>query len=263
MNVASVLIRRARRRAEGSPRTLRLLLAALLALVSQGTAACGTSAPGGGHFGGEANIDWIDSVRFGGVVYDSYSTDAGRPLRERDLGPVLDRVRFRLAENVRDPGYRMKDGDAAYLEPGTPVFRVKGYRPEFRLAARVDGELRLYEAFQSTRAKRGGDVVDIGGKVRRITINRDQAERPELIRVGVIGEPGQVESLVRMVLEAPFDARSVDRGYGDGTPRYFVSFRLEDGTAYTRSYWPGAGELSHGIMLPPAFAAAVEEAVRR
>ena len=40
---------------------------------------------------------------------------------------------------------------AAYLDPGTAVYAVRGYRPSFRLAARREGKPVLFEAAENPR----------------------------------------------------------------------------------------------------------------
>jgi len=195
-------------------------------------------------------IDWSDFIRFGGVSYVRTPAE----LAEDDLGSQLGTVQFRVSGNVSDPAYRAKDGDAAFLEVGTPVYTVRGYVPTFRLAARRDGRLRLYEADANPAATRGVDLLDIGGRVTKIGIN---SAVDGTTRLAAIDDPEEVAALVQLVLDAPVDhgTRSAD-----GT-RYFVAFDLDDGTAVVRAYWPGSGELHRGIMLPPEFAAMVEHAL--
>ena len=52
---------------------------------------------------------------------------------------------------------------------------VNGYRPSFRLAARREGRLLLFEAFDNPRARTWGDLLDLDGKVARITIGTANA----------------------------------------------------------------------------------------
>ena len=94
-------------------------------------------------------ISWVDFVQFGGITYVRLHVEREPPLEEGDLGPEFARVTFKYEGNVSDPSYQAdngKDGDAGYLDPGTPVFTVKGYKPEFRLAPPSVGELALYVA---------------------------------------------------------------------------------------------------------------------
>ena len=44
------------------------------------------------------------------------------------------------------PGYRLKDGDAAFLDPGTPIYQVNGHLPSEELATRFSGSFLVYTA---------------------------------------------------------------------------------------------------------------------
>jgi hypothetical protein len=90
-----------------------------------------------------AQIDWINFIQ---VRNTQYVAGPGTPatLQESDLGPVYMRVKFKLSGHVCDPSYRPKDGDAAFLDPGTPVYQLGGYPPAERLAAHFNGQLVLY-----------------------------------------------------------------------------------------------------------------------
>ena len=201
-----------------------------------------------------AIIDWVDFIRFHGIRYLATYSQVGRNLQESDLGAVFATVRFKLEGNVHDLHYQSEDGDAAFLDPGTPVYAVQGYSPQFRLAAHRDGQLILYEADTNPRAQKGGDLLDIAGRVQYIGVNSEQDGVTEL---GAIKDPQQIAHLVEMVMNAP-----VNQSYqSPDTSRYFIAFHLIDGTATVRAYWPTSGQLSRGILLPPAFATAVEGAV--
>lgn len=77
-----------------------------------------------------------------------YVAAPGSPstLQESDLDPVIATVNFKLSGNVCDPSYRPKDGDAGFLEPGTPIYQVIGHPPSQLLAARHGGRILAYEA---------------------------------------------------------------------------------------------------------------------
>jgi hypothetical protein len=88
-------------------------------------------------------IDWTNFVQ---VQDTQYVAGPGSPavLRESELGPVYMRVKAKLSGQICDPYYRPKDGDAAFLDPGTPVYQLNGYPPADRLAARFNGQPVLY-----------------------------------------------------------------------------------------------------------------------
>lgn len=91
-----------------------------------------------------AVIDWVDFIQVGSTQYLAGPSTVS--LQESDLGPVFAHVKFKVAGNVGDPDYRPKDGDAAFLEPGTPIYQVNGQPPSVMLAAHHDGQIVLYTA---------------------------------------------------------------------------------------------------------------------
>ena len=114
----------------------RLTIAlALLLLIGCGTAGSGCST---------VAIDWVDFIQVGSTQY--LAGPATISLQESDLGPVFAHVKFKVADNVCDPDYRPKDGDAAFLEPGTPIYQVNGQPPSVMLAAHQDGRIVPYTA---------------------------------------------------------------------------------------------------------------------
>ncbi|MDP6604766.1 MAG: hypothetical protein QF664_00695, partial [Dehalococcoidia bacterium] len=111
-------------------------------------------------------IDWVDFIRPDGITYLRAAPPS--TVGTADLGPEFGRVLFNVSKNVTDPSYRAKDGDSANLDSGTAVYTVGDYAPSFRLTARRDGRLLLYEADSNPRARRGSDLLDIGGRVEHI-----------------------------------------------------------------------------------------------
>jgi hypothetical protein len=67
-------------------------------------------------------------------------------LQESDLGPVYAKVKFKVSGNVCDPSYKLKDGDAAFLDPGTEIYQVNGHPTTQELAARFNGQIVAYVA---------------------------------------------------------------------------------------------------------------------
>jgi hypothetical protein len=92
-----------------------------------------------------AAIDWVNFIEVGST---QYVAGLGSPdvLQASDLGPVHAHVKFKVSGNVCDPSYRLKDGDAAFLEPGTPIYEVNGHPPDEELAARFNGSIVIYRA---------------------------------------------------------------------------------------------------------------------
>ena len=194
----------------------------------------------------ETVAEWVHSV---GITYLAKGSWFGpimangeRAMTADDMGPELYRVAFRSVGYAGS--YRYQDGDATYMNPGTPVYAVKGYVPEFRLATLEEGRVTVFEADTNPLATTGEDLLDIRGKVTAIDILSEEDAKTVL---GTIDGERPGERFAELVLESPVDQEWWDH---DG-PRYFLGFRLADGTSVVRSFWLESGELSRGIMTDP------------
>lgn len=199
-------------------------------------------------------IDYVDFVQHDGIRYLVPFGNVGRPLTEADLGPALFTVK-RSLEELQQQGTHVlpQDDDAAFLSPGTPVYTVLGYPATFRLAAHHDNRLLLYEANSNPNAHTGADLLPIGGKVSAIRLLSPGDGTTVL---ATIADPHEVERLVALVLAAPVNQATSDTE----RMRYLLAFDLRDGTAVARAYWRDSGELAYGILTPPAFGAALDQA---
>jgi hypothetical protein len=200
---------------------------------------------------GTAACDYLDFIRLGGITYEVADHGVGRAIDQRDLGPVFARITGNPPTSGDCRSYRPENGDAAFLAPGSSVYRVKGYRPSFRLAASHHGHLRLYEAQEAASARVGADLLDLAGKVRYLSVN---SGRVELAR---IKERDRVAELVQLVLAAPVRPSRVR-----AEDRYCaVVFNLVDRTAVRRIFFPETGELMPGVFAPQEFSNAVMSAL--
>ena len=121
---------------------LKLVVALAVLLFA---AAC--QLPGSQRNCNTTSIDWVNFIQVGSTQYLSGLVSPNE-LQVSDLGPVYARVKFKVSDNVCDPNYRPKDGDAAFLEPGTPIYQVRGQPAAEQLAARSNGHILLYLAIQ-------------------------------------------------------------------------------------------------------------------
>jgi hypothetical protein len=90
-------------------------------------------------------IDWVNFIQVGTTQYVA-GPQTPTVLPESDLGPVYAHVKYKVSGNVCDPNYKLKDGDAAFLDVGTPIYQVNGKPPGEQLAARFNGQLVVYRA---------------------------------------------------------------------------------------------------------------------
>ncbi len=99
----------------------------------------------GSQTGCTTMIDYVNFVQVGSTNYVA-APQPDTVLSEGDLGPVYAHVKFKVSGNVCDPRYKLKDGDAAFLEPGTSIYQVNGHPPSQQLAARFNGSIVVYRA---------------------------------------------------------------------------------------------------------------------
>ena len=93
-----------------------------------------------------AQIDWINFIEVGSTQYVAGLGSSPDVLQQSDLGPVYSQVKFKVNGNVCDPNYRVKDGDAAFLDPGTPIYQISGRPASQQLAAQFNGAIVIYRA---------------------------------------------------------------------------------------------------------------------
>src|SRR2546425_13047226 len=101
--------------------------------------------PGSAQDCSKVQIEWVDFIQIGSTQYVA-GPGAPTKLQESDLGPVVGQVKFKVAGNVCDPNYRPKDGDAAFLEAGTPIYQVNGRPTSEVVAARRNDQILSYVA---------------------------------------------------------------------------------------------------------------------
>jgi hypothetical protein len=92
-----------------------------------------------------AQIDWVNFIQVGSTQYVA-GPQSPTILKDSDLGPVYAHVKFKVSGNTCDPSYRLKDGDAAFLDVGTPIYQVNGHSSTDQLAAPFNGSLVVYRA---------------------------------------------------------------------------------------------------------------------
>jgi hypothetical protein len=75
-------------------------------------------------FRGNAVIDWVDFIKWDGISYDGIRS--GVLSDETFIGEKIGTVQFKVSDNVTNPNYKTKNGDAAFHEKGTEIYSIKG-----------------------------------------------------------------------------------------------------------------------------------------
>ena len=196
----------------------------------------------------------LDYITFDGIDYIRWPEEPGRALVRSDLGLEFAIVECSFGEDLRGCPFGM-DASAAFLPAGTRVYAVRGHATGFRLAAVWQDRIFLYQAWRNPRAKTGGDLFAIAGKVRSIDVQRGVPLPGAARTPAVITSPTDVETLVAMIVRGTM-RRPRAPTYGE--TRYWLTFWLTDGTTLERPYFPEAGEVMGGVLVPPEFRTLLE-----
>lgn len=76
-------------------------------------------------FVGQSVIDWVDFIHINGKEYDGIHS--GVLADESFIGEKVGTVKFKVADNVKNIHYKIRDGDAAFHEKGTEIFQIKDH----------------------------------------------------------------------------------------------------------------------------------------
>ena len=198
----------------------------------------------------------FDFVTFDGIDYIRWIDEPGRELTRADLGAEFATVGCSIGEDSRTCSYGV-DAGAAFLPAGTRMYAVRGYATDFRLAAAWRDHLFLYQAWRNPRARVGGDLFDVAGRVRAIDVRRrDRPRSPrEATSPAPIAAPRDVEALAQMILRGTVRRPTP---HASGEPEYWLTIWLADGTTLGRPYFGDTGELMGGLAVPPEFRAILD-----
>jgi hypothetical protein len=200
----------------------------------------------------------LDFVTLDGIDYVRWPDEPGRALTRADLGIEFATIECAIGDDSRRCAYGV-DAAAAFIPAGSRMYAIRGYTTEFRLAAIWQDRIFLYQAWRNPRAKVGGDLLDIAGKVRAIEVQRD-AETPAAAanRVAVTS-PEDTAMLLDMIVRGAMRPPSA---HPVAEPRYWVTFWLNDGTTLGRPYFADTSELMGGVVLPAGFRAILDRYLR-
>jgi hypothetical protein len=204
--------------------------------------------------GGAQAQGLLDFVTFDGIDYVRWIEEPGRALARSDLGAEFATVECSIGEDRRGCPFGL-DAAAAFMPAGTRMHAVNGYRTSFRLAAVWKDRIFLYQAWRNARARVGGDLYDIAGKVRAIDVQRGEPTPAAPGTPARVASPADVEALVAMILTGRMQA---PRPHAFGEPRYWITLWLADGTTLGRPYFAETSEMLGGLQLPADFGRIVD-----
>ncbi len=122
----------------------------------------------------EAIIEWVDVLMINGIHYQHPIPDQPDEKVSLSLnkGKEIGKVTYKMVDHACKD-YKMKNGDAAYLEKSTPIYEVKGYPSTFMVMA----DDKVYVADRNIKAKTAGEMYPLRGLVKNIHIESTEDGR--------------------------------------------------------------------------------------
>lgn len=212
-------------------------------------------------------------VRFHGIRYIGDQFQEGRPVTTDDLGPEFGRVTCNIVDLYWSASGSMgptpeseakmgqceqQEGGASSLSVATPVYRMRDYRSDYRLAAFTGYQWMIFHASENNRAGVGEDLFDLEAKVDSITFRIDDFLSPRNAPTVRLQAKRDIEKVVSTINGAPVVSRTVLFQAYHGSYQYWITFWFRDGTAHGVGYSPVTGLLGPGLQLPATFRLFVE-----
>lgn len=182
-------------------------------------------------------IDWIDIIKINDIKYTALYP-SNYKVTEENLGERLAEVTYMMDENACS-NHQMRNGDAAYLAIGTEIYAFNVYKSTFRVIA----DRKVYQVSENIDAETIGDLYDIEGKVKGMSI-RSYIDGSHVLDLK--DEDWRTFINEYMDLEyVGFEAISQKYGNENGT---FLDIHLKDGSSVRITYWTEANVLNSGAF---------------
>lgn len=184
-----------------------------------------------------AVIDWADILMINDITYVANDSGSGNIATDQ-LGDQVGEVTYMLNDHAC-ANHVLQNGDAAFLPAGTAVYALKGYKPEFRVAA---GN-KMYQVSRNPHAATMGDLFDIAGNVDKVGLDSGIDGSP-------IGDFSAEASVIFTEELLPLAYVGFDEVYQaiKHEAGVFLRVYLTDRTSFRMVYYPEANAFSSGAF---------------
>ncbi|MED3572312.1 hypothetical protein ACTHO0_26235 [Cytobacillus praedii] len=174
-------------------------------------------------------IDWVDFIKLDGQTYDGVYSGV---LADQNLvNKMIGTVQFKVADNVTNPNYKIKNGDAAFHEKGTQIFNIKGH-PNL-IAVKSKSSINGYQVYYSR------DKIDYKWhfkdmpteKVKKIEVYQAYTSEGNKL-ISEITQVEEVKSLLHLLVSSEVNS-TFEPNTEKGDPTYYeMIFYTEDPIAF-------------------------------
>jgi hypothetical protein len=189
----------------------------------------------------DAEIEWIDMVMIHDIKYQHHfpePVDENIPI-DIEIGRELGKVDYKMADSACS-NHRMKNGDAAFLEEGTPIYEIKGYPTALVVAANE----KVYVADTNLKAKTAGDLYPMDKLLKNIYIESTE----DGSRIHTFSKPSKnkfIDAWYKLKLK---DIQTLNKEGKMEGKRIFLEFELENGVSFRLLYWADSNIFHNGAI---------------
>lgn len=189
----------------------------------------------------DGEIDWVDVVMINDIKYQHHfpeSDDGNTPL-SIEKGSEIGKVTYKMADNACS-NHKTKNGDAAYLEKGTPIFEIKGYPSSFVVVAND----RVFVAEENKKAKTAGELYAMDQLVKNIYIESTE-DGSRMHTFSQSSKDKFLDAWYQLKVE------DVERLYRKGKfegERVFLEIELNNGVTFRELYWADSNTFHSGAI---------------
>lgn len=184
-----------------------------------------------------AEIDWVDFLMINDIMYYQ-NYDGTKAVMAEQLGDKVGEVSYMLNDHACT-GHVTKNGDAAYLPIGTVIYALKGYKSVFRVVA----DNKVYQVGENPNAATIGDLIDIEGKVEKVSLESSQDGSP----IGNFSQEASSE-FISELLPLPYVGYDAVYEKAIHEAGIFLRVHLQDGTSIRMVYYPKANGFTVGAF---------------
>ncbi|QED46077.1 hypothetical protein [Cytobacillus dafuensis] len=189
----------------------------------------------------DSEIEWVDMVMINDIKYQHHfpdQTDGNIPL-SIEKGSEIGKVTYKMADSACS-NHKTKNGDAAYLEKGTPIFEIKGYPSSFVVVAND----RVFVAEENKKAKTAGELYAMDQLVKNIYIESTE-DGSRMHTFSQSSKDKFLDAWYQLKLE------DVEKLYKEGKQegkRVFLEIELNNGVTFRELYWADSNTFHSGAI---------------
>ena len=189
----------------------------------------------------DGEIDWVDVVMIDDIQYQHQfpdSADESVPIsieKGRKLGEVV----YKMADSACS-NHQMENGDATFLEEGTPIYEFKGYPSDLMVIAKD----KVYVVDMNIKAKTAAELVPMRNLIKNIHI--ESTEDGE--RIHTFSQPSKTKFLDAW---DELKLEDIESLYKDGKmdgKRLFLEIELKNGVAIRLIYAIDSNRFNNGAI---------------